>query len=55
VSEGQPAKVWFDLDKVHLFDPANGRNLTLETVSREELTLPSKTSSVPDAIPDSAG
>jgi multiple sugar transport system ATP-binding protein len=55
VSEGQPAKVWFDLDKVHLFDPANGRNLTLETASREESTLPPKTSGTPDAIPDNAG
>jgi multiple sugar transport system ATP-binding protein len=29
ISEGQPAKVWFDLDKVHLFDPETGKNLTL--------------------------
>jgi multiple sugar transport system ATP-binding protein len=28
VAEGQPAKVWFDTDKVQLFDPASGANLT---------------------------
>ncbi|MCE7000280.1 sn-glycerol-3-phosphate ABC transporter ATP-binding protein UgpC [Saccharothrix sp. S26] len=26
--EGEPADIWFDADKVQLFDPANGRNLT---------------------------
>jgi multiple sugar transport system ATP-binding protein len=29
VAEGRPAKVWFDLDKVQLFDPETGRNLSL--------------------------
>ncbi len=29
VTEGGSAKVWFDRDKVHLFDPENGRNLSL--------------------------
>jgi len=29
VKEGTPAKVWMNLEKIHLFDPANGRNLTL--------------------------
>jgi multiple sugar transport system ATP-binding protein len=29
VREGQATKVWFDLDKIHLFDPGTGRNLTL--------------------------
>jgi multiple sugar transport system ATP-binding protein len=29
VVEGRPAKVWFDLDKVQLFDPETGRNLSL--------------------------
>jgi len=28
VAEGQPAKFWFDTDKVQLFDPASGANLT---------------------------
>jgi multiple sugar transport system ATP-binding protein len=27
-SEGQPLDVWFDADKVQLFDPATGKNLT---------------------------
>jgi multiple sugar transport system ATP-binding protein len=27
-SEGQPLDVWFDADKVQLFDPSNGKNLT---------------------------
>ncbi|MBB5807757.1 multiple sugar transport system ATP-binding protein [Saccharothrix ecbatanensis] len=26
--EGEPAEIWFDADKVQLFDPGNGRNLT---------------------------
>jgi multiple sugar transport system ATP-binding protein len=29
VTEGQNRRVWFNLEKIHLFDPANGRNLTL--------------------------
>ncbi|MGW4500046.1 ABC transporter ATP-binding protein [Micromonospora sp. NPDC004336] len=29
VEEGQPRRVWFNLEKIHLFDPSNGRNLTL--------------------------
>ncbi|MEV4759531.1 sn-glycerol-3-phosphate ABC transporter ATP-binding protein UgpC [Micromonospora sp. NPDC049559] len=29
VTEGESRRVWFNLDKIHLFDPANGRNLTL--------------------------
>jgi multiple sugar transport system ATP-binding protein len=28
VAEGQPTKFWFDTDKVQLFDPASGANLT---------------------------
>ncbi|WP_405431033.1 ABC transporter ATP-binding protein [Micromonospora sp. NBC_00617] len=29
VAEGQSRRVWFNLEKIHLFDPTNGRNLTL--------------------------
>ncbi|RKN25588.1 ABC transporter ATP-binding protein [Micromonospora musae] len=29
VTEGENRRVWFNLEKIHLFDPANGRNLTL--------------------------
>ncbi|MFI7080096.1 ABC transporter ATP-binding protein [Micromonospora sp. NPDC049903] len=29
VSEGENRRVWFNLEKIHLFDPSNGRNLTL--------------------------
>ncbi|MER7473187.1 sn-glycerol-3-phosphate ABC transporter ATP-binding protein UgpC [Micromonospora sp. NPDC000018] len=29
VQEGQHRRVWFNLEKIHLFDPSNGRNLTL--------------------------
>jgi multiple sugar transport system ATP-binding protein len=29
VREGETRRVWFNLEKIHLFDPANGRNLTL--------------------------
>ncbi|MEU4681108.1 ABC transporter ATP-binding protein [Micromonospora sp. NPDC023737] len=29
VAEGETRRVWFNLEKIHLFDPANGRNLTL--------------------------
>ncbi|GAA4683091.1 ABC transporter ATP-binding protein [Phytohabitans rumicis] len=29
VAEGRPAKVWFNLEKIHLFDPTDGRNVTL--------------------------
>ncbi|MEU0546160.1 sn-glycerol-3-phosphate ABC transporter ATP-binding protein UgpC [Micromonospora sp. NPDC005979] len=27
--EGQPRRAWFNLEKIHLFDPNTGRNLTL--------------------------
>jgi multiple sugar transport system ATP-binding protein len=30
VREGAPARVWVNLDKIHLFDPSNGRNITLQ-------------------------
>jgi len=30
VREGAEARVWLNTDKIHLFDPATGRNLTLE-------------------------
>ncbi|MGI5152376.1 ABC transporter ATP-binding protein [Plantactinospora sp. CA-294935] len=29
VTEGQSHRLWFNLEKIHLFDPSNGRNLTL--------------------------
>ncbi|MEU4382569.1 ABC transporter ATP-binding protein [Micromonospora echinofusca] len=29
VEEGQSRRVWCNLEKIHLFDPSNGRNLTL--------------------------
>jgi multiple sugar transport system ATP-binding protein len=29
VREGEPRRVWFNLEKIHLFDPSSGRNLTL--------------------------
>ncbi|MGN9775888.1 ABC transporter ATP-binding protein [Micromonospora sp. H33] len=29
VREGESHRVWFNLEKIHLFDPASGRNLTL--------------------------
>ncbi|GGL94324.1 ABC transporter ATP-binding protein [Micromonospora yangpuensis] len=29
VAEGQDHRVWFNLEKIHLFNPADGRNLTL--------------------------
>ena len=29
VREGADARVWVNLEKIHLFDPADGRNLTL--------------------------
>ncbi|MER6593888.1 sn-glycerol-3-phosphate ABC transporter ATP-binding protein UgpC [Micromonospora purpureochromogenes] len=29
VTEGTSRRVWFDLEKIHLFDPSSGRNLTL--------------------------
>ncbi|MEH1098417.1 ABC transporter ATP-binding protein [Micromonospora sp. CPCC 205561] len=29
VEEGRSRRVWFNLEKIHLFDPSNGRNLTL--------------------------
>jgi multiple sugar transport system ATP-binding protein len=28
-TEGEPVRVWFNAEKIHLFDPATGRNLTL--------------------------
>ncbi|GIJ41725.1 ABC transporter ATP-binding protein [Micromonospora andamanensis] len=29
VAEGEDRRVWFNLEKIHLFDPSDGRNLTL--------------------------
>ncbi|WP_319461851.1 sn-glycerol-3-phosphate ABC transporter ATP-binding protein UgpC [Micromonospora sp. RTP1Z1] len=29
VTEGENRRVWFNLEKIHLFDPSTGRNLTL--------------------------
>ncbi|MDG4826681.1 hypothetical protein O7635_32940 [Asanoa sp. WMMD1127] len=29
VKEGDTARVWVNLEKIHLFDPSDGRNLTL--------------------------
>ncbi|MBF9131639.1 sn-glycerol-3-phosphate ABC transporter ATP-binding protein UgpC [Plantactinospora sp. S1510] len=29
VAEGESRRIWFNLEKIHLFDPSNGRNLTL--------------------------
>ena len=29
VAEGQPLRIWFNLEKIYLFDPTSGRNLTL--------------------------
>ncbi|NGM14291.1 sn-glycerol-3-phosphate ABC transporter ATP-binding protein UgpC [Verrucosispora sp. WMMA2044] len=29
VTEGEDRRVWFNLEKIHLFDPSDGRNLTL--------------------------
>ena len=29
VKEGDTARVWINLDKIHLFDPSTGRNITL--------------------------
>ncbi|MEE6261501.1 ABC transporter ATP-binding protein [Plantactinospora sonchi] len=29
VAEGENRRIWFNLEKIHLFDPSNGRNLTL--------------------------
>ncbi|MEQ4299824.1 sn-glycerol-3-phosphate ABC transporter ATP-binding protein UgpC [Plantactinospora sp. B6F1] len=29
VTEGRNQRIWFNLEKIHLFDPSNGRNLTL--------------------------
>jgi len=30
VAEGKPIRLWFNREKIYLFDPANGRNLTLD-------------------------
>ncbi|GAA2468901.1 ABC transporter ATP-binding protein [Winogradskya humida] len=30
VREGADARIWLNLDKIHLFDPSDGRNLTLD-------------------------
>ena len=29
VQEGQEAEIWVDADRLHLFDPEDGRNLTV--------------------------
>jgi multiple sugar transport system ATP-binding protein len=33
VSPGQPADLWFDTSKMHLFDPASGENLTRDLLN----------------------
>jgi multiple sugar transport system ATP-binding protein len=30
IREGDTARIWINLDKIHLFDPSNGRNVTLD-------------------------
>jgi multiple sugar transport system ATP-binding protein len=33
VRDGRDARIWMNLDKIHLFDPRDGRNITLESTS----------------------
>ncbi|HEX4470918.1 MAG TPA: ABC transporter, partial [Nocardioides sp.] len=42
IQEGDEAEIWVDASKIHLFDPATGENLTLD--SSHAGTIPSSTS-----------
>jgi len=42
IKEGDEAEIWVDADKIHLFDPATGENLTVDPSSAG--TIPSDTS-----------
>jgi len=42
IKEGDQAEIWVDADKIHLFDPASGENLTVDPSSAG--TIPSDTS-----------
>ena len=42
IKEGDEAEIWVDGSQVHLFDPATGENLTLDSASAG--TIPSDTS-----------
>ena len=33
ISEGDEATIWVDARKIHLFDPATGENLTMDTAN----------------------
>lgn len=34
VKAGEPADLWFDTSKMHLFDPATGENLTRDLLNQ---------------------
>ncbi|HYN93169.1 MAG TPA: sn-glycerol-3-phosphate ABC transporter ATP-binding protein UgpC [Pilimelia sp.] len=40
VREGETRRVWFNLEKIHLFDPKDGRNLTLHEGRSGGVTAP---------------
>ena len=42
ITEGDEAEIWVDARKIHLFDPATGENLTVDTSSAG--TIPADTS-----------
>jgi multiple sugar transport system ATP-binding protein len=54
VHEGEDAELWADLRKMHVFDPATGRNLSLETAgdARPAAAAPA---AQPQAVTEQAG
>jgi multiple sugar transport system ATP-binding protein len=50
VQQGQPAKLWFDTDHIHLFDPENGQSL----LGNRDGGTPARPASNPGAGPGDA-
>jgi multiple sugar transport system ATP-binding protein len=42
IREGQPARLWFDTSRVHVFDPQSGDNLTRDLVATSDVASPAE-------------
>src|SRR5689334_13720896 len=47
VTEGEASRLWVDARKLHVFDPASGRNLTLDTAAAARAAGPAASASPP--------
>src|SRR3954453_3975792 len=49
IKEGDQAEIWVDADKIHLFDPASGENLTFDPASAGTVPADTSTEKVAEA------